>query len=116
MTKTGALHYASIVSLIALALLCIAWEGKLAPLRPGGSMLILKALPLLLPLLGILRGKIYTYQWSSMLVLLYLAEGMVRAMTDKGLSATLALAELGIATVFFFSAIFYVRSRARGKA
>ena len=113
MNKTSALHYASIVSLIALMLLCIAWEARLAPLRPGGSMLMLKTLPLLLPLPGILRGKIYTFQWSSMLVLLYLMEGMVRAMTDKGFSATLALAELGIATVFFFSTIFYVRFSAR---
>lgn len=109
MNKTTILHYASIVSLVALIVLCIAWEGRLAPLRPGGSMLVLKAVPLLFPLFGILRGKIYTCQWASMLALLYLAEGMVRAMTDKGFSATLALAEIALATVFFFSCIFYVR-------
>ena len=49
-------------SLIALIFLCVAWELWLAPLRPGGSWLVLKALPLLAPLMGILKGRRYTYQ------------------------------------------------------
>lgn len=103
------LHYSAIASLIALILLSLAWEGWLAPIRPGGSMLVIKALPLLLPLFGILRGKLYTYQWSSMLILLYFTEGAVRAWSDKGLSAALAAGEVGLSVAFFFSAIFYVR-------
>ncbi|OIP08883.1 MAG: hypothetical protein AUK53_10260 [Betaproteobacteria bacterium CG2_30_59_46] len=89
--------------------MCLAWELWLAPLRPGGSSLVFKVLPLLLPLTGILRGKRYTYQWASMLILLYLSEGVVRAMSDKGLSATLAGVEIALAVVFFFSAVFYAR-------
>jgi len=50
MNRTAALHYASIASLIALIILCLAWELWLAPLRPGGSSLVFKVLPLLLPL------------------------------------------------------------------
>ena len=107
------LHYASIASLIALIFLCLAWEAWLAPLRPGGSALILKTLPLLLPLFGILRGRLYTYQWASMLILLYLTEGVVRAMTDHGLSARLAWLEIALSVVFFFSTIFYVRLAGR---
>ncbi|HCA26896.1 MAG TPA: DUF2069 domain-containing protein [Betaproteobacteria bacterium] len=103
------LHYASIVSLIALIFLCLLWEGWLAPLRPGGSTLIFKAVPLLLPLFGILRGKRYTYQWASLLILGYLLEGIVRAMTDQGLSATLALGEIFLALTFFISAGFFAR-------
>ncbi|MDO9188279.1 MAG: DUF2069 domain-containing protein, partial [Sulfurimicrobium sp.] len=64
------LHYIAITSLIALILLSLAWEGWLAPVRPGGTLLVIKALPLLLPLFGILRGKVYTFQWASMLILL----------------------------------------------
>lgn len=109
MNRTAALHYASIASLIALIILCLAWELWLAPLRPGGSSLVFKVLPLLLPLAGILRGRRYTYQWASMLILLYLTEGVVRAMSDKGLSATLAGVEIALAVVFFFSAVFYAR-------
>ena len=83
------LHYGSIVSLIALILLGLAWELWLAPLRPGGSFLVLKVIPLLFPLFGVLRGKRYTYQWASMLILAYFTEGVVRAYSDSGLSASL---------------------------
>ena len=38
-------------SLLALIALCLAWELVLAPLRPGGSWLALKALPLCIPCL-----------------------------------------------------------------
>lgn len=103
------LQLAASASLIALILLCLAWEGWLAPLRPGGSLLILKAVPLLLPLFGILRGKRYTYQWSSMFILLWFTEGTVRAWADGGLSSWLAEGEIVLSLVFFFSAIFYAR-------
>ncbi len=110
------LHYIASASLIALIMLCLAWEGWLAPLRPGGTLLVIKAVPLLLPLFGILRGKLYTYQWSSMLILLYLSEGAVRAWSDHGLSAALALIEAILSVIFFFSVIFYVRVSARQQA
>lgn len=110
------LHYIASASLIALIMLCLAWEGWLAPLRPGGTLLVIKAVPLLLPLFGILRGKLYTYQWSSMLILLYLSEGAVRAWSDHGLSAALALIEAILSVIFFFSVIFYVRVSARKQA
>jgi uncharacterized membrane protein len=95
--------------LIALILICLAWEGEIAPLRPGGSLLILKALPLLLPLPGILHGKRYTYQWASMFILLYFTEGVVRAWSDKGASAQLATIEMLLSLGFFTCAIFYAR-------
>lgn len=102
------------VSLVALIVLCVAWEAALAPLRPGGSWLILKALPLLFPLRGILRGNLYTYQWAAMLSLLYLMEGVVRAMSDRSpASAALARVEVLLSAVFFLSAVFYVRPAKR---
>lgn len=116
MNKPLTLHYASIVSLIALIFLCVAWEGWLAPLRPGGSMLILKVLPLLIPLFGILRGKIYTYQWASMLILAYFTEGAVRAWSDHGISSILAGLEVFLTVIFFFSSIYFVRLSARQRA
>jgi len=97
------------ISLISLILLALAWETILAPLKPGGSLLMLKTIPLLLPLFGILRGKRYTYQWSSMFILLYFTEGVVRAWSDTGLSAQLALAEIILSVAFFSCAIFYAR-------
>jgi uncharacterized membrane protein len=102
-------HWGAVASLLALIALCTAWELVLAPLRPGGSWLVLKVLPLLLPLAGILKRDVYTMQWSSMLILLYLAEGIVRAYSDKGLSATLGWVEVGLSGLFFFFILSYLR-------
>ena len=102
-------YCAAVASLIALIFLGLAWELWLAPLRPGGSLLALKILPLLLPLFGILHGKVYTYQWAAMLILAYFAEGAVRAWSDRGTSAHLALAEVVVTLIFFLACIAYVR-------
>ena len=61
----------AVASLIALIALGLAWELWLAPLRPGGSWLVLKALPLCLPLAGLLKNRMYTYRWLSLMVWLY---------------------------------------------
>ncbi|KVE30995.1 DUF2069 domain-containing protein [Burkholderia sp. TSV86] len=91
-----------------LIALCVAWETWLAPLRPGGSALMLKAVPLALALPGVWRRNVYTLQWASMLILIYLAEGIVRGMTDGGLSAWLGWAEAALALGFFGAALVYV--------
>ena len=109
MRAASVAYCAAVASLIALIFLGLAWELWLAPLRPGGSLLALKTLPLLLPLFGVLRGKVYTYQWAAMLSLAYFAEGTVRAWSDRGLSARLALAEIVAALIFFLACIAYVR-------
>src|SRR5258706_12704065 len=88
-------------SLIALIFLCLAWELWLAPIRAGGSALALKALPLLLPLFGVLRGKRYTYQWSSMLIFAYFTAGGVLAGGGRGSGQAMAGAEVGHSLVFF---------------
>lgn len=103
------LQAVSIGSLTALIFLCLVWELWLAPLRPGGSWLVLKTLPLLLPLMGILKGRRYTYQWAPMLVLAYFTEGVVRAWSDKGLSAWLGGFEVLLSVVFFFAAVYYAK-------
>lgn len=104
-----ALQLTASTSLIALIFLCLAWELWLAPIRPGGSSLAFKVLPLLFPLMGILKGRRYTYQWAPMLVLAYFTEGVVRAWSDTGLSAWLAGGEVVLSMVFFFAAITYAK-------
>ena len=103
-------------SLLLLIALCLSWELWLAPLRPGGSWLVLKAVLLLLPLFGILRGHRYTYQWSSMFILLYLMEGLVRGTSDAPPSRWLAWGEVVLAASFFTSVILYARLSAPGRA
>ncbi|HVL77295.1 MAG TPA: DUF2069 domain-containing protein [Noviherbaspirillum sp.] len=102
-------YYSACASLVALIILCIAWEMWLAPLRPGGSWLVLKVIPLLLPLRGVFKRDLYTMQWASMLILLYLAEGLVRATSDPPASAWLGWIEVALVTIFFFSTILYLR-------
>ena len=103
------LYLAACSSLIGLIFLCLAWELRLAPVQTGGSWLALKCLPLLAPLFGILNGRRYSYQWASMLILLYFTEGVVRATTEKGLGQSLAVAETVLSLVFFCAAVGYAR-------
>lgn len=104
-----ALRLSAAASLAALLVLCLAWEMWLAPLRPGGSLLALKAAPLALPLGGILAGRRTTYQGWSMLILGYFAEGVVRAWAERGLSQMLALGEIALSLAFFVAAVAYAR-------
>ena len=107
------LYLVACSSLIALIFLCLAWELRLAPVQPGGSWLALKCLPLLAPLFGILRGRRYTYQWASLLILLYFTEGTVRATSESGVSQWLAAGEIALSLAFFGAAVGYVRRSRR---
>ncbi len=97
-------------SLIALIFLCLGWELWWAPLRPGGSWLALKAVFLLAPLFGILRGKRYTYKWVSLFVQFYLLEGLLRATSERGPAQWLAVGETTLAGILFVSVILYIRA------
>jgi uncharacterized membrane protein len=103
-------HGGAIASLVALIMLCIAWETLLAPLRPGGSWMVLKVVPLLLPLRGVIRRDVYTMQWSSMLILIYFTEGIVRGSSDRDpLSSILGWGEVALVCTYFFCTIYYLR-------
>jgi uncharacterized membrane protein len=107
---TRALAVGSLVGLIVLG---IAWELWLAPLRPGGSWLVLKVLPLFLPLAGLLKRRMYTYRWVSLLVWVYFTEGVVRATSDRGFSAVLAGVEVLLCLMLFTACALHVRWRLR---
>lgn len=109
-----ALHRLACASLIGLIILCVGWELWWAPLRPGGTLLALKAVPLLCALPGVLKARLYTLQWVAMLSLLYLMEGAVRAWSDlSAASATLAGLEIALALGLYLGAILYVRPAKR---
>jgi uncharacterized membrane protein len=107
--STGLLRAAASASLVCLIVLCLAWELWLAPIRPGGSYLALKAAPLAIPLYGILVGQRYTYQWTSMFILAYFTEGVVRSWSEQGDSQLLAGAEILLSAVFFAAVVAYSR-------
>ncbi|MFO1262223.1 MAG: DUF2069 domain-containing protein [Rhodoferax sp.] len=98
-------------SLVALIVLALAWELVLAPLRPGGSWLALKALPLCLPLAGLLKNRLYTYRWVTLVVWLYFIEGVVRAWSDKAPGNALALLEIVLCLALFAACALHVRLR-----
>ena len=106
-------RWLAVGSLLGLIVLALAWELVLAPLRPGGSWLVLKVLPLTLPLAGLLKNRMYTYRWLSLMVWLYAAEGAVRLTSDRGPSALLAGLELLLCMVLFAACTLHIRTRLR---
>lgn len=99
---------------IGLVLLCVAWEWRLAPLREGGSLLVLKALPALAVLPGMLRDRVRSWQVASLVVLIYATEGLVRATSDAlPLSRGLGWMEAALATAGFAAVLLHVRDRRR---
>jgi uncharacterized membrane protein len=110
MNKSKVYAHGATISLIALIALCILEEMWLTPLRPGGSWLVLKVVPLLFSLRGVIKQDNYTMQWSSMLILLYFTEGIVRATSDKAvLSSQLSWLEVILCLVFFYCTLSYLR-------
>jgi uncharacterized membrane protein len=99
--------------LVALILLGVAWELFLAPVRPGGSWLVLKVVPLMAALPGVLRGRRYTLQWSTLVIWLYAAEGATRAYTDTGPAAALAVLELALALAYFLAVVAWLKAMPR---
>jgi uncharacterized membrane protein len=99
----------AVASLIGLIVLSLAWELWLAP--TGSGMLALKALPLLIPLAGLLRRRMYTYRWVSLFVWLYFTEGVVRATSDRGPGVWLALIEVILCLLLFAACAVHVRWR-----
>ena len=104
-------RFLAVGSLLGLILLGLVWELWLAPLRPGGSLLVLKVLPLCLPLAGLLKNRMFTYRWVSLFVWLYFIEGVVRAWGDKAPSNYLAMVEVLLCVILFTACALHVRQR-----
>jgi len=109
--QIDATRWLALGSLIGLIGLGLAWELWLAPIRPGGSLLALKVLPLCIPLAGILKNRMYTYRWVSLLVWLYFTEGAVRAWSDRVPGNYLAMAEVLLCLLLFAACALHVRLR-----
>ena len=104
-------RWMAVASLLGLIVLSLIWELWLAPLRPGGTLLALKALPLCIPLSGLLKHRMYTYRWVSLVVWLYFIEGVVRAYGDAWPSKALAGLEIALCLSLFTAAALHVRLR-----
>jgi uncharacterized membrane protein len=113
-SSVSATRWLAVGSLVGLIVLGLAWELWLAPLRPGGSWLALKVLPLVIPLAGLMKNRMYTYRWVSLLVWLYFTEGVVRAWSDlDGTGRVLARGEVVLCLALFAACAWHVRLRLR---
>jgi uncharacterized membrane protein len=104
-------RWVAVGSLLALIALCVAWELVLAPIKPGGSWIALKALPLCIPLAGLLKHRMYTYRALSLWIWLYFTEGVVRAYSDAAPSNYYAMAEVVLTIVLFVACVVHIRVR-----
>ena len=106
----------AVAALLGLITLGLVWELWLAP--TGGRWLAFKVLPLELPLAGLLKHRLYTYRWVSLLVWLYFTEGIVRATglpsgAQAGIGVALAWVEVALCSVLFAACAAHVRWRLR---
>lgn len=105
------LRWSALITVILLIVLGLAWELKLAPLPGGSGALALKVVPLCFAVGGLLKHKLYTYRWLSLLVWLYFTEGVVRATSDHGVSQQLAMVETTLGIGLFVACVVYIRLR-----
>ncbi|MGJ7485203.1 DUF2069 domain-containing protein [Variovorax sp. LT2P21] len=113
-SAVAATRWLAVGSLVGLIVLGLAWEMWLAPLRPGGSWLALKVLPLVVPLAGLYKNRMYTYRWVSLMIWLYFTEGVVRAWSDAlPLGRALAGIEIVLCLMLFVACAMHVRLRLR---
>ena len=110
-SRTSWTRIVAVASVLALIALGLAWELWLAP--TGRGTLAIKVLPLVPALVGLLRNRLYTYRWLSLMLWLYFTEGAVRATTEAGTSRLLAVAEVLLCLLLFAACAMHVRARLR---
>ena len=110
-TQIEMTRWLALGSLGGLIVLGLMWEMWLAPIRPGGSLLALKVLPLCIPLAGILKNRMYTYRWVSLMVWIYFTEGVVRAWSDRPPGNYLGMVEVALCLLLFVACALHVRVR-----
>ncbi len=98
-------RWVAVASLLALIVLTLAWKLWLPP-HP--SLWVVKVLPLCVPVSGLLKRRMYTYRWVSLLVWPYFMEGVVRA--GEGWPAA---CEIALTLVLFLACGLHVRLRLR---
>lgn len=100
---------------VATLLWILLWESVLAPLRPGGSWLLLKALPLALLVPGVLQGSRRARQWATLLLPWYGAEALTRALSEGGRHALVAAIAAALIVLAFLLQLAWFRAERRAE-
>lgn len=85
------------------------WIIKLSPPQvPKSIALAIGLLPLLLPLRGMLHGRVYTHSWAGFLALPYFAFGVDTAIhrTEK---PWLGMVLIVLSVIWFFASAYYAK-------
>lgn len=98
----------------ALLLWVIVWHGLISPSEAVAVWLkpLAWAIPLLLPLVGILKGNPYTHAWANFILMLYFLHSSSTLWTHPH-EWFYALIELLLTTGAFIGATFYARYAGR---
>lgn len=111
MSKITLYRWVSLVGYFGLLLLILNWFTWIAPPEkfPRSIVLILLAVPLVIPLRGILHGKRRTHQWVIFLSLAYFMGGVDVWFNQVGLRSYLG------AAMTLFSIVLFVGCSGFGK-
>ncbi|UTT85982.1 DUF2069 domain-containing protein [Vibrio pelagius] len=112
--KTKLFRYFALVGNLLLLGWVVAWQMTLSP-HPhldSVTLAIVWAVPLLLPLPGILAAKPYTHAWANFILMLYFLHALTILYVDGG-ERMLAAVELLLTTLGFAGNILFARFRAR---
>lgn len=96
-----------------LFLLMPLWVLWLNPPEMGSQRVLLALLwgPLWLPLLGILRGKAYTFAWANFIVMIYFVHSLTHLWVSSGKTLYLAIVELAASCLMFVGCTYYAKYR-----
>jgi uncharacterized membrane protein len=112
-------HWARILtlaSLMSLAGCFFYWYGLLLPSpRLGLWLPVLLTAPLLLPLPGLVRGRAYTYAWTSLLVLFYIAWALTELLANP-VARPAAYAAFFAGVLLFTGCVLFIRLDKRERA
>ena len=100
----------TILGLAALTLLELLWETVLAPQHASGALFALKAVPLALLFPGVARGARRPRQWLALLLPLYFAEALTRALSEHGRYMMVAAMATAIAATTFIALLLWFRA------
>ena len=109
MTTVALVRWLTLAGYGLLILLLVLWYGVWSPSTlPVGLVLFFLLLPLMFPLVGMIRGKIYTHAWMTMLILFYFIHGVGEAWTTPE-DRIYAIAEIILSMVIYIGSIAYVK-------
>jgi len=104
----------ALIGYFGLFVLLSVWTVYLAPptIFPISIVLLFYVGPLLIPLRGLLHGKLYTHAWVHFMALFYFTVGVMVA-AGNAEERNYALAQVVLSILMFIGSMMYVRVKAR---